>query len=150
MINDRNASAQPSGAPAETTTLESRKGDLRARDLTIQRVRVLPGDPVHVLRLRTGEFVDPAQVRPTVDEDSVTSTVATGEVLPRPNGSSIRRRLRTLGPVGEGRSLPERPSAEWRRHAEMVAEQLIDTIDQVDLHLRFLRKCRISLEGTHW
>src|SRR5205814_853351 len=29
MINDRNASAQPSGAPAETTALESRKGGPR-------------------------------------------------------------------------------------------------------------------------
>ena len=37
--------------------------------LTVQRVRVLCGDPVHVLRLRTGEFVDPAQVRPRVGED---------------------------------------------------------------------------------
>jgi hypothetical protein len=45
------------------------RGDVRVPDLSVRRVRVLPGDPVHVLRLRTGEFVDPAQVRPTVRED---------------------------------------------------------------------------------
>jgi len=45
------------------------RGDVRVRDLTVQRVRVLPGNPVHVLRPRTGEFVDPAQVRPRVGED---------------------------------------------------------------------------------
>src|ERR1700686_350890 len=44
-------------------------GDVRVRDLTVQRVRVLPGDPVHVLRPRTGEFVYPAHVRPRVGED---------------------------------------------------------------------------------
>ena len=35
-------------------------GDVRVRDLTVERVRVLPGDPVHVLRPRTAEFVYPA------------------------------------------------------------------------------------------
>jgi hypothetical protein len=186
MINDRNASAQPPRPPAETTTLESRKGgprrlrrvvrrggplrpttaelirvqrhkfpdahrrpagrplhpvrqpviaprpvqlghchqmpgqvvrqprpfqlpfpilggDVRVRDLTVQRVRVLPGDPVHVLRPRTGELVYPAQVRPRVGEDGsdYPSDIrrGTGEALPRPNGSSIRPRSRTLGPV---------------------------------------------------
>ena len=44
-------------------------GDVSVRDLTVQRVREFPGDPVHVLRPRTGEFVDPAQVRPRVGED---------------------------------------------------------------------------------
>ena len=44
-------------------------GDIRVRDLAVQRVRILSGDPVHVLRPRTGEFVDPAQVRPRVSED---------------------------------------------------------------------------------
>src|SRR5215510_7004304 len=44
-------------------------GDVRVRDLTVQRVRVLPGDPVHVLRLRAGEFVYPAQMRPGISED---------------------------------------------------------------------------------
>ena len=36
-----------------------------------------------------------------------TSVVATGDVLPRPNGSSIRPRLQTLGPV-RGRKKPYR------------------------------------------
>jgi hypothetical protein len=44
-------------------------GDVSVRDLTVQRVRVFPGDPVHVLRPRTGELVDPAQVRLRVGED---------------------------------------------------------------------------------
>ena len=43
--------------------------NVSVRDLTVQRVRVLPGDPVHVLRPRTGEFVNPAQVRPRVGKD---------------------------------------------------------------------------------
>src|SRR3989441_1070678 len=45
-------------------------GNVSVCDLTVQRVRVLPGDSVHVLRPRTGEFVEPAQVRPRVGEDS--------------------------------------------------------------------------------
>src|SRR5260370_42456263 len=44
-------------------------GDVRVRDLTVQRVRVFPGDPVQVLGPRAGEFVYPAQVRPRVGED---------------------------------------------------------------------------------
>src|SRR5271165_5918805 len=44
-------------------------GDVTVRDLTVQHVRVLPGDPVHVLRPRTGELVYPAHVRPRVGED---------------------------------------------------------------------------------
>src|SRR3989454_1568499 len=43
--------------------------DVSVRDLTVQRVREFPGDGVHVLRPRTGEFVYPAQVRPGVGED---------------------------------------------------------------------------------
>jgi hypothetical protein len=38
--------------------------DVRIRDLSVQRVREFAGDPIHVLRPRTGEFVDQAQVRP--------------------------------------------------------------------------------------
>src|SRR5262249_10562174 len=34
-------------------------GNVLVCDLTVQRVRVLPCDPVHVLRTRTCEFVDP-------------------------------------------------------------------------------------------
>src|SRR5262245_59879784 len=44
-------------------------GDIRVSDLAVQRFRVFPGDPVHVLRPRTGELVYPAQVRPRVGED---------------------------------------------------------------------------------
>ena len=43
--------------------------DIRVRDPTVQRVREFPGDPVHVLRTRTGKFVYPAQVRSRVGED---------------------------------------------------------------------------------
>src|SRR5580704_8254291 len=39
-------------------------GDVGVRDLTVVRVRELPGDPVHVLWPRTGEFVYQAQMRP--------------------------------------------------------------------------------------
>src|SRR5215472_6725295 len=38
-------------------------------NITVQRVREFPGDPVHVLRPRTGELVYPAQVWPRVGED---------------------------------------------------------------------------------
>src|SRR5215813_14646483 len=44
-------------------------GNVRVRDLTVQRGRVLTSDPVHVLRPRTGEFVYPSQVRPRLAED---------------------------------------------------------------------------------
>src|SRR5882724_4967291 len=38
-------------------------------DFTVQRFRILPSDPIHVLRTRTGEFVDPAQVWLRMSED---------------------------------------------------------------------------------
>ena len=44
-------------------------GNVSVSDLAVQRVGELPGDPLHVLRPRTGELVDPAQVRPRVGED---------------------------------------------------------------------------------
>src|SRR5262249_53583324 len=44
-------------------------GDIRVRDLTVQRVPEFPGDSMHVLRTWTGKFVHPAQVRPRVGED---------------------------------------------------------------------------------
>jgi hypothetical protein len=88
-----------------------RWGDVTVRDLTVQRVRLFPGDPVHVLRLRTGEFVCPAQVRPRVGEDGSDypsdSSRGNWRGLARPNGSSIPPRLRTLGPV-RGRKKPSR------------------------------------------
>src|SRR5262249_56183902 len=43
--------------------------DVRVEDLPVQRVRELSGNAVQVLRPRTGEFVDSAQVRPRVGED---------------------------------------------------------------------------------
>src|SRR5215831_2410297 len=43
--------------------------DIRVRDLTVERVREFPGDPVHVLRTWPGKFVYPAQVRPRVGEN---------------------------------------------------------------------------------
>src|SRR6266852_7016689 len=56
--------------PPSSTPVPNSRGNVSVCDLTVQRVRVLPGDPVHVLRPRTGEFVEPAQVRPRVGEDS--------------------------------------------------------------------------------
>src|SRR5438067_1965300 len=57
----------PVGNPTLFSSRSQSSGDdVRVRDLTVQRVRLLPGDLVHVLRLRTGEFVDPAQVGPRV------------------------------------------------------------------------------------
>src|SRR5262249_20736831 len=44
-------------------------GDVGVRNLTVQRVREFTGDPVHVLRPRTGELVYPAEVRLRVGED---------------------------------------------------------------------------------
>src|SRR5436190_4062200 len=38
-------------------------------DFTVQRFRILPSDPIHVLRTRTGEFVDPPQVWLRIRED---------------------------------------------------------------------------------
>ena len=61
-----------SGAPATppfSAPVPNPRGNVRRRDLAVQRVRVLPGDPVHVLRPRTSKFVDPAHVRPRVGED---------------------------------------------------------------------------------
>jgi hypothetical protein len=43
--------------------------DVAVRDLAVERLRVLARDPVHVLRPRTGELVDPSQMRPRVVED---------------------------------------------------------------------------------
>jgi hypothetical protein len=43
--------------------------DVRVRNLTVQRVGIFPGDAVHILRPRTGKFVDPAQVWGRVGED---------------------------------------------------------------------------------
>src|SRR5258708_26892116 len=43
--------------------------DVRVRDLSVQRVREFAGDPIHVLGLRTGEFVDQAKVRHRVGEN---------------------------------------------------------------------------------
>ena len=45
------------------------RADVRVRDLPVQRVREFAGDPIHVLRLRTGEFVDAAHVRRGVGEN---------------------------------------------------------------------------------
>src|SRR5262245_54038846 len=78
-------------------------GDVRVSDLTVQRGREFPGDPVHVLRLRTGQLVDPAHVRlrsaRMAATTRATSAAAIGEVLPCPNGSSMRPRSRTLEPA---------------------------------------------------
>src|SRR5262245_30761066 len=78
-------------------------GDVRVRDLALQGVRIFPGDSVHVLRPRASKFVYPAQMGPRVGEDgsNYASNIsrATGEVLPRPNGSSMRLRSRTVGPT---------------------------------------------------
>src|ERR1700730_17500873 len=43
--------------------------EVRIRDLSVQRVREFAGDPIHVLRPRTGEFEDPPQVRHGVREN---------------------------------------------------------------------------------
>jgi hypothetical protein len=90
-----------SGAPARppsSARAPIHGGHFRVRDLTIQCFGELLGDPVYVLRPRAGEFVDPAQVRPGLGQYGSDHpgdiSAATGEVLPRPNGSSIRPRSR--------------------------------------------------------
>ena len=77
---------------------------------------MLPCDPVHVLRPRTGEFVDPAQVPPRVSEDG----------SDYPSDISRRNRGRLAPPerqfdaasvsdarAGEGEE--EAPTARWPR-----------------------------------
>ena len=80
------------------------------------RPRIPGRPPMHVLRPRTGEFVDPAQVRHGVGEDGsdYLSDISRGnrEVLPRPNGSSMRPRSRTVGPA-RGKNSPGTLSAGW-------------------------------------
>ena len=43
--------------------------DVGVRNLSVQRVREFAGDPIQVLRLRTGELVDQAQVWHRVGEN---------------------------------------------------------------------------------
>jgi hypothetical protein len=45
------------------------RANVRVRDLPVQRLREFADDPIHVLRLRTGEFIDLAQVRYRVGEN---------------------------------------------------------------------------------
>jgi len=41
--------------------------EVGVRDLSVQRVREFAGDPIQVLRLRTGELLDQAEVRHRVE-----------------------------------------------------------------------------------
>ena len=58
MINDRNASAQPSGAPAETTTLESRKGGPRRLRRVVRRGGALRSTTAELIGMKRHEFPD--------------------------------------------------------------------------------------------
>src|SRR5215469_8532394 len=70
-------------------TLPIVRSDIRVGDLTVQRFREFPGDPIHVLRPRTGEFVYPAQVRTRVGEycsdypSDISSSDRRGLALPK-------------------------------------------------------------------
>ena len=58
MINDRNSSAQPPGPPAETTTLESRKGGPRRLRRVVRRSGALRSTTAELIRVRRHKFPD--------------------------------------------------------------------------------------------
>lgn len=63
MTNDRKASVQPPGLPAETTALESRKGGARGLPRVNQRGEPLRLMTVELIRAMRHEFPDPPDLR---------------------------------------------------------------------------------------
>jgi hypothetical protein len=65
MINNRNASAQPAGPPAETTLLESREGNPRRLRRVVQRGGPLRSTTAELIRVQRHKFPD-AHRRPAL------------------------------------------------------------------------------------